>query len=139
MQRGFTLIEVMVVVVILAVLATLVVPKIIDRPDEARRVKAKQDIAALEGAPKLYKLDNYVYPSQDQGLEALVTEPTGDPVPKNWMGYQDRLPKDPWGNPYVYNNPSQTKGSGYVDIVSLGADGVEGGEAAAADISNWDE
>lgn len=134
--RGFTLIEVMVVVVILSILAAIVVPKIMDRPDEARITKAKSDIRALEAALKLYKLDNYVYPSTEQGLEALVSKPSVEPEPKNYKadGYIDRLPKDPWDNDYLYLSPGE---HGSVDIFSYGADGVAGGEGAAADIGNW--
>lgn len=133
---GFTLIEVMVVVVILGILAAIVVPRIMSRPDEARIAKAKQDIRTLESALNLYKLDNYVYPSTEQGLEALVQKPTGEPVPRNWKegGYIDRLPKDPWGNPYQYLNPGV---HGAIDIYSLGADGRPGGEGIDADIGNW--
>ena len=101
-SSGFTLIEVMVVVIILGILAAIVVPRVMDRPDDARITKARQDIRALERALNLYKLDNFVYPTTDQGLEALVTKPAGTPEPKNWKRYMDRLPKDPWGNTYVY-------------------------------------
>mgnify|MGYP005841427835 CR=1 FL=1 len=135
-QSGFTLIEIMVVVVILSILAAIVVPRIMDRPDQARVVKARQDIRVMENALKLYKLDNYVYPSTDQGLEALVARPQGEPVAKNWKngGYLDRLPRDPWGNPYQYLNPGE---HGQVDIYSFGADGQSGGEGINADIGNW--
>ncbi len=134
--RGFTLIEVMVVVVILSILAAVVVPKIMDRPDEARVVKAKQDIRAIEAALNLYKLDNFNYPTTEQGLESLVEQPTSPPEPKNWKqgGYVDRLPKDPWGNDYQYLSPGQ---NGTFDLYSLGADGQPGGEGTAADIANW--
>lgn len=136
-HKGFTLIEVMVVVVILGILAALVVPKIMGRPDDARIVKAKQDIQALESALKLYKLDNYFYPSTDQGLEALISRPTGTPEPRQWKqgGYIDRLPQDPWGSPYNYMSPGT---HGEIDIWSLGADAQPGGEGAMADIGNWD-
>ncbi len=133
-QRGFTLIEVMVVVVILGILAAIVVPRVMDRPDAARITKAKQDIRALESALNLYKLDNFVYPTTDQGLEALVQKPEGTPEPRNWKPYMDRLPKDPWGNPYQYLSPGV---KGEVDIFSLGADGQPGGEGVNADIGNW--
>ncbi|MGB0723349.1 MAG: type II secretion system major pseudopilin GspG [Gammaproteobacteria bacterium] len=135
---GFTLIEVMVVVVILGILAAIVVPKIMDRPDEARVTRAKQDVRALEAALQLYKLDNFRYPSTDQGLQALVEKPSGAPEPKRWKegGYMDRLPKDPWGNDYQYLNPG-VKGS--IDIMSLGADGQPGGEGADQDVGNWGE
>ncbi len=133
---GFTLIEVMVVVVILGILAAIVVPKVMDRPDTARITKAKQDIRALESALNLYKLDNYLYPSTDQGLQALVQKPGGSPEPRNWKqgGYVDRLPKDPWGNDYQYLSPGI---HGEVDIFTLGADARPGGEGPSADIGNW--
>ena len=136
-QGGFTLIEIMVVVVILGILAAVVVPRIMDRPDEARVVKAKQDIRMIESALNLYKLDNFNYPSTQQGLEALVNKPSGDPEPKNYKagGYVKSLPKDPWGSPYQYLSPG-TKGE--VDIFSLGRDGKPGGEGTDADIGNWD-
>lgn len=136
-MRGFTLIEIMVVVIILGILAAIVVPKVMDRPDTARITKAKQDIRAIESALNLYKLDNFNYPSTDQGLEALVQKPGGTPEPKNWKegGYVDRLPKDPWGNPYQYLFPG-THGSS-PDIYSLGADAQNGGEGTNADIGNW--
>ncbi|HWU69658.1 MAG TPA: type II secretion system major pseudopilin GspG [Stenotrophobium sp.] len=136
-QRGFTLIEIMVVVVILGILAAVVVPRIMDRPDVARVVKAKQDIRVLESALNLYKLDNFNYPSTQQGLQALVTKPSGDPEPKNWKagGYIKSLPKDPWGNPYEYLQPGT---HGEFDIFSLGADGKPGGDGVNADIGNWD-
>jgi general secretion pathway protein G len=135
-QRGFTLIEVMVVVVILGILAALVVPKIMSRPDEARRVKAQQDIRALEAALKLYKLDNFTYPSTDQGLEALVARPTSQPEPRKWKegGYLDRLPKDPWGYPYLYLSPGV---HGEIDIWSQGADGQPDGAGMDAEVGNW--
>ncbi|HKJ76966.1 MAG TPA: type II secretion system major pseudopilin GspG [Gammaproteobacteria bacterium] len=134
--RGFTLIEVMVVVIILGILAAVVVPRVMDRPQEARITKAKQDIRALKSALDLYKLDNYRYPSTDQGLEALVERPSGTPEPRNWKsgGYMDRLPKDPWGNPYQYLNPGT---HAEVDVYSLGADGRPGGDGPDADIGNW--
>lgn len=133
---GFTLIEIMVVIVILGILAAVVVPRIMDNPDKARIVKAKQDIRAMEGALELYRLDNFNYPSTDQGLEALVTEPSGSPEAKNWKsgGYLKRLPKDPWGNDYQYLSPGV---NGTVDIFTYGADGEEGGEEGGADIGNW--
>ena len=132
-QQAFTLIEVMVVVVILSILAAFVVPKVMDRPDQARIAKAKQDIKAIESALNLYRLDNYRYPSTDQGLQALVTKPA---QASNWKqgGYLDRLPKDPWNREYLYLSPG-TKGE--VDIISLGADGQSGGEGVDADIGNW--
>ena len=134
LQKGFTLIELMVVVVILAVLAGLVVPKLMERPDEARIVKAKQDISSISSALQLYRLDNYVYPTTDQGLEALSVKPTEDPVPKNWKQVLDRMPMDPWGNPYLYLMPGE---HGDFDIFTYGADNEEGGEGANATIGNW--
>lgn len=134
-QQAFTLIEVMVVVVILSILAAFVVPKVMDRPDQARMAKAKQDIKAIESALNLYRLDNYRYPSTDQGLQALVSKPA---QASNWKqgGYLDRLPKDPWNRDYVYMSPGS---KGEVDIYSLGADGQAGGEGVDADIGNWME
>ena len=134
--RAFTLIEVMVVVAILAVLAALIVPKVMSRPDEARVVAARQDIASLLQALKLYRLDNLRYPTTEQGLAALVTRPTLSPVPPNWKpgGYLERLPRDPWGNPYQYLSPGLR---GEVDVFSFGADGVAGGEGFDADIGSW--
>lgn len=136
-SRGFTLIEVMVVIVILAVLAALVVPKVMGRPDEARITAARQDIASIMQALKLYRLDNMRYPTTEQGLQALVTQPTIPPVPQNWKGngYLERMPKDPWGNPYQYLNPGL---HGEIDVMSLGADGAPGGEGSDADIGSWE-
>jgi len=136
-QQGFTLIEIIVVVVIIGILASFVAPKFMGKTDTARIVKAKADINALEGALKMYKLDNYTYPTTDQGLDALVDQPTGDPVPSNWQkgGYVSKLQKDPWQRDYLYLSPGE---HGEVDIYSLGADGVEGGEESNADIGNWD-
>jgi len=133
LQRGFTLIEIMVVVAIIAILGATVVPLIMDRPNEARVVRAKNDIASYSSALELYKLDNFNYPSSDQGLEALVTKPSGDPEPVNWnrSGYVKKLSKDPWGRDYIYENEG-----GDFEIISLGNDGVEGGEDFDADISN---
>ena len=135
-QRGFTLLEVMVVVVILGILAALVVPKIISRPDEARVIAAKQDIASLMQALKLYRLDNQRYPTTEQGLQSLLTKPTTTPIPLNWKagGYVERMPKDPWGNPYQYLNPGVR---GEIDVFSYGADGAPGGEGNDADIGSW--
>ena len=135
-QGGFTLIEVMVVVVILGILAALIVPKIMSRPDEARAIAAKQDVASLAQALKLYRLDNRRYPSTEQGLQALVAKPAQAPVPDNWKsgGYLERLPLDPWGKPYQYLNPGLR---GEIDIFSFGADGQAGGEGSDADIGNW--
>jgi general secretion pathway protein G len=130
--NGFTLIEVMVVVVILSILAAIVVPKIMGRPDDARITKAKTDIRSIEAALNLYRLDNMVYPSTDQGLEALITAPTDAPEPKNWKegGYLDRLPVDPWGNDYLYLSPGS---HGSVDIYSSGPDL----QSPDDDIANW--
>ena len=135
-QRGFTLLEVMVVVVILGILAALVVPKIISRPDEARVIAAKQDIASLMQALKLYRLDNQRYPVTEQGLQALVSQPTTAPLAPNWKagGYVERVSKDPWGNPYQYLNPGI---HGEIDIFSFGADGAPGGEGNDADVGSW--
>ncbi|MGQ0697579.1 MAG: type II secretion system major pseudopilin GspG [Panacagrimonas sp.] len=134
-SRGFTLIEIMVVVVILGILAAVIVPKIMDRPDQARINAARASIAQIDSALKLYRLDNFSYPSTQQGIEALVSQPSGDPPAKNWKPYLDRMPKDPWGNPYQYLSPGV---KGEIDIFSLGADNRPGGEAAAGDIGNWD-
>lgn len=132
-QLGFTLIEIMIVIVILGILAALVVPKVMGRPDEARIVAAKQDINSLLQALKLYRLDNQTYPSSEQGLQALVTKPSSPPTPNNWKsgGYVDRLPKDPWGNDYQYLNPGLR---GEIDVYSYGADGAPGGEGNNADV-----
>lgn len=136
-QRGFTLIEIMVVVVILGVLAALVVPKLMGRTDEARIVAAKQDIATIMQALKLYKLDNQRYPTTEQGLQALVTRPTAGPAANGWKtgGYLDKLPKDPWGGAYQLLSPGI---KGEIDVFSLGADGQPGGTENDADIGSWD-
>ena len=133
---GFTLIEVLVVVVILGILAAIVVPRVMDRPDEAKRVAARADIGAIGQALKLYRLDNGFYPTTEQGLAALVQRPTTQPVPGNWKqgGYLERLPKDPWGGDYQYLQPGVR---GEIDLFSLGADRQPGGEGFAADIGNW--
>ena len=135
-QQGFTLIEIIVVVVIIGILATFVAPKFMGKTDTARITKAKSDILSLESALDLYKLDNFTYPTTDQGLEALISMPSSDPVPTNWQkgGYIKKLQKDPWQRDYLYLSPGE---HGEVDIYSLGADGVEGGEGANADIGNW--
>ena len=137
-QRGFTLIEILVVITILAILGALIVPKIMDRPNDARVVAAKQDIRSAIQALKLYKLDNGRYPTTEQGLKALVEKPTSQPSPNNWKtgGYLEKLPKDPWGNEYVYLNPGL---HGEIDVMSYGADGQSGGEAYDADIGSWQE
>jgi general secretion pathway protein G len=135
-RAGFTLLEVMVVVVILGILAALVVPQIIGRPDEARVIAARQDIASLMQALKLYRLDNQRYPTTEQGLQALAVKPATTPVPPNWKsgGYVERLPRDPWGNAYQYLNPGL---HGEIDVFSFGADGNPGGEGNNADIGSW--
>jgi general secretion pathway protein G len=135
-HAGFTLIEVMVVIVILGVLAALVVPKVMSRPDEARQVAAKQDVASLMQALKLYRLDNKRYPNTEQGLQALIAKPSSGPAADNWKagGYLERLPQDPWGKPYQYLNPGLR---GEIDVFSFGADGQPGGEGTDIDIGNW--
>jgi general secretion pathway protein G len=132
--RGFTLIELMVVLVIIGVLAALIVPNVLDRADDARVTAAKTDIANLNQALKLYRLDNQRYPTAEQGLQALVTKPTSGPIPGNWKPYLEKLPNDPWGNPYQYLNPGV---KGAIDIMSFGADGKAGGEGKDADIGSW--
>ncbi|WP_256051903.1 type II secretion system major pseudopilin GspG [Stutzerimonas stutzeri] len=136
-QRGFTLIEIMVVVVILGILAALVVPQVMNRPDQAKVTVAKGDINAISAALDMYRLDNFSYPSTQQGLNALVEKPGGSPQPKNWNrdGYLKRVPKDPWGNDYQYLSPGT---QGPFDLYSLGADGKPGGSDLNADIGNWD-
>jgi len=134
---GFTLVEILVVIVILGILAALVVPRVLERPDEARVIAAKNDIAAILQALKLYRLDNGRYPTGEQGLAALVTRPTSVPLPPNWKpsAYLDRLPKDPWGNPYQYLSPGLR---GEIDVFSFGADGAPGGTGVDADVGSWD-
>lgn len=138
-SRGFTLIEIMVVIIILGILAVYIGPKIMGRPGQAKQVKAKVDISALETALKLYKLDNGGFPSTEQGLQALVEKPETGNVPKKWReeGYLDKskVPKDPWGNEFVYLSPGV---HGDFDIISYGGDGVPGGEGEDKDINNWD-
>jgi general secretion pathway protein G len=132
--RGFTLIELMVVLVIIGVLAALIVPNVLDRADDARSAAAKTDLANLAQALKLYKLDNQRYPSGEQGLQALVRKPTTGDVPANWRPYLDKLPNDPWGRPYLYLQPGL---HGEIDVMSFGADGQSGGEGKDADLGNW--
>jgi general secretion pathway protein G len=134
--RGFTLIEIMVVVVIIAILAALIVPRVMSRPDEARVIAAQQDIRTIAQALKLYRLDNLRYPTTEQGLAALVKPPGVAPLAPNWKpgGYLERLPRDPWGHDYQYLNPGL---HGEIDIFSFGADGVPGGEGFDADIGSW--
>lgn len=135
-SRGFTLIEVMVVVVILAILAGIIVPRIMGRPEEAKRTKAQVDIKGIEQALNLYKLDNGFYPTTEQGLEALVKKPGTKPIPLKWRdgGYISKTPVDPWGRPYQYLSPGQ---HGEYDLYSLGADGEPGGEGKNADVESW--
>jgi len=138
-QQGFTLIELMVVMVILGILATMIVPRIMDRPEEARRTKAAIDIGALEQALKLYKLDNGQYPTTEQGLQALVEPPSAGRLARKWRkgGYLDKgkVPKDPWGNDFIYISPGIHAD---FDLMSYGPDGEAGGEDADADINNWE-
>lgn len=134
---GFTLIEILVVVVILGILAAIVVPRVMERPGEARVTRARQDIQGIVTALSLYKLDNFVYPTTEQGLDALVSKPSGQPEAPNWKGpYLERVAKDPWGKPYMYQQPGQ---HGEFDIYSYGADGKPGGDGEAADVGNWDQ
>jgi general secretion pathway protein G len=135
LARGFTLVEIMVVVVILGILAALIVPRVVGRTDDARAVAAKQDVAAIMQALKLYRLDNGRYPTTEQGLAALVTKPQSDPAPKNWQKYLDKVPKDPWDHPYQYLNPGVR---GEIDVFSLGADNQPGGSGRDADVGSWD-
>ena len=135
-QQGFTLIDIMIVVVILSILASLIIPRIMNRPDQARVVKAQQDMRALQSALNMYRLDNYHYPNTNQGLQALVTKPSGEPKPANWQQpYLDKLPMDPWGQPYLYLMPG--KHSDF-DLFTYGADQRKGGEESDADLGNWD-
>lgn len=133
--RGFTLVEIMVVVVILGILAVLIVPRVVGRADDARIVAARQDVAAIMQALKLYRLDNGRYPTTEQGIAALVTKPQSQPVPSNWQKYLDKIPKDPWGETYQYLNPGVR---GEIDVFSLGADKQPGGSGADADVGSWD-
>jgi general secretion pathway protein G len=132
--RGFTLIELMVVLVIIGVLAALIVPNVLERADDARMTAARTDVNNLLQQLKLYKLDNQRFPTQEQGLEALIHKPTNGPIPANWKPYLDKLPNDPWGRPYQYVNPGV---KGEIDVFSFGADGQPGGEGKNADIGSW--
>ena len=134
LQAGFTLIELMVVLVIIGVLAALIVPNVLDRADDARVMAARTDVNNLMQALRLYKLDNQRSPSSEQGLQALIVKPTTGPIPGNWRPYLDKLPNDPWGRPYQYLNPGV---KGEVDVLSLGADGQPGGEGKNADVGSW--
>ncbi|RZI61303.1 MAG: type II secretion system protein GspG [Rubrivivax sp.] len=133
--RGFTLIELIVAITIVAVMGAVVVPAVMNHVSEARRTAARSDVNTLMQALKLYKMDNGRFPSGDQGLGALVAKPTSGPAAPNWKVYIEKLPKDPWGNPYQYDNPGL---KGEVDIYSLGADGKPGGEGSDADIGSWE-
>jgi general secretion pathway protein G len=133
-QRGFTLIELMVVLVIIGILAALIVPNVLDRADDARVTAAKTDINNIVQALKLYRLDNQRYPSSEQGLQALSVKPTIGAIPTNWKPYLEKLPNDPWGRPYQYLNPGI---KGEIDVMSFGADGQAGGEGKNADVGSW--
>ena len=133
-QAGFTLIELMVVLVIIGVLAALIVPNVLDRADDARATAARTDVNNLMQALKLYRLDNQRYPNAEQGLQALVAKPTAGVIPPNWKPYLEKLPNDPWGRPYQYLNPGV---KGEIDIMSFGADGQPGGEGKNADVGSW--
>lgn len=135
-QSGFSLIEIMVVIVIIGLLVGIVAPNVIGRADEARAQKVQADFSAIQTALKMYRIDNFVYPSTEQGLEALVTRPSSTPVPRNWKNYLESLPMDPWGRPYLYVSPGESHD---YDIYTLGADGVSGGEGVNADINVWDK
>lgn len=135
-DAGFSLLELMVAVVILSILALVIMPRIIDRPDQARVARVNADLSTLESAVQMYRLDNFRFPTTEQGLAALVSKPANEPVPPNWAanGYIDRLPADPWGNAYQYLQPGV---HGPFDIFSFGADGAAGGEGIDADIGTW--
>jgi general secretion pathway protein G len=137
-QQGFSLIEIMVVLVIIGLLASIVAPNVLQRAEQARAQKVEADFKAIETTLKVYKLDNYNFPTTEQGLQALVEKPSSEPIPRNWKkgGYLEELPLDPWGRPYLYLSPAEF-GKGGFDIYSYGADGVTGGEDEDADHGNW--
>jgi len=137
-ESGFSLLELMVVVVILSILALVIMPRIINRPDQARVARVQSDLAVIQNAIKLYRLDNFRYPTTEQGLRALVARPSSEPLAQNWAenGYVDRLPKDPWGGEYQYLYPGI---HGEFDVFTLGADGVSGGGGIDADLGTWTE
>ncbi len=135
-SRGFTLVEILVVVTIIGILLALIAPKVMGRPDEARVVAARQGISAIQQALRMYKMDNMRYPTTEQGLQALVAKPPIAPFPTNWKGYLDSLPKDPWGHAYQYLQPGL---HGEVDVFSFGADGAAGGDGNDADIGSWEQ
>ena len=134
LSAGFTLIELMVVLVIIGVLAALIVPNVLDRADDARSTAARTDVTNIMQALKLYRLDNQRYPTAEQGLQALIAKPSAGPVPNNWRPYLEKLPNDPWGRPYQYLSPGI---KGEIDVMSFGADGQSGGEGKDADIGSW--
>ncbi|WP_339671090.1 type II secretion system major pseudopilin GspG [Dasania marina] len=137
-QQGFSLIEIMVVLVIIGLLVSIVAPNVLDRADDARVQKVQADFSTIGTTLKMYRLDNYNYPTTEQGLEALVNKPSIDPIPSNWKknGYLEEMPKDPWGRPYLYLSPSEFSDNDF-DIYTLGADGVTGGEDQNADLGTW--
>lgn len=137
-QQGFSLIEILVVLVIMGLLISIIAPNVLGRADDARVQKVQADFSAIETALKLYRLDNYAYPSTEQGLQALNSKPTMEPVPRQWKtgGYLESLPLDPWGRPYLFLNPGQ---HGVFDLYTLGADGLSGGEGQNADLGNWQQ
>ena len=136
--KGFTLVEILVVLVIIGLLVSIIAPNVLDKADAAREQKVQADFKAIATALKIYKLDNFSYPSTEQGLEALVDKSVIDPIPQHWKqnGYLDELPRDPWGRPYLYLSPAEYSDKPF-DIYSLGADGVSGGEDESADIGSW--
>ena len=134
--RGFTLIEIIVAIAILAILTALIVPRVVGKVDDAAIARARSDVQALTTALSLYKLDNNYYPTTEQGLEALLDKPSGAPEATNWKKYLDKLPKDPWGRAYQYISPGS---HGEIDVYSLGKDGQVGGEGIDADFGNWSD